>query len=365
MQEMVLQKAIEFIENAQVRSGTLLPNTHTAFNFPLPTTSTNMTFGSPSEFNTATVPTPGDSASNSSAIFGSYINPRRNSIRESSPPIHVGRESPPSYEISQQNCNVLTGSEPAHRHISSVGGSDENLYVLSRESSGTIQRQQQESTTHYNSQYKVPPPPLQLAPTVLNHVYSDVPTNVSLNCNNSEFMECQSQQQQPQPVPCAVIITPDTVPTQTPTANNRSTEPPLQPQSQVDVVDSPTLPQISLSPSVFARMVSNQDNQELTTHHSASNDNLSTMTYLPSPGLVSMGTNNLNGGKHSINRHIKFIVCFCIFIFVVTSPQMASYLQHSSSNITSPIQRIALPFEHYIAGKPESKISNHVTLCAL
>ena len=306
IQEMVLPKAIEFIENAQVRSGALLPNSHTAFNFPPPTISTNISFGSPSEYGTATAPTPGDSASNSSAIFGNYINPRRNSIRENSPTIHVGRESP-TYEISQQGCNVvLAGSEATnHRRISSTGGggSDENLYVLSREPSEPILHQQPpESTTRYSSQYKVPPP-LQLAPAVLNHVYSDIPPNVSLTCDNSEFLEYQSQQQQQQqqqpqpsqPVPCAVIITPNTVPSysqRTPAANSRPTEPPLRSASQL--VESPTLPQISLSPSVFARMVSNQDGQELTTHHSAPNDNLS-MTYLPSPGLVAMGTNSING----------------------------------------------------------------------
>lgn len=291
---MVLQKAIEFIESAQVRSGTLLPNSHTAFSFPPLTTSTNMSFGSPSEYSTATAPTPGDSAGNSSAVFGSYACPRRNSIREGSPTIHIGRESP-TFDIPQQNCNaVMAGSEPSHRRMSSVAGSDENLYVLSGESSEAIQHQQQESTTHYSSQYKVPPP-LQLAPAVLNHVYSDMPPNVSLACNSSEFLECQSQQQQPpQPVPCAVIITPGSMPSQTPTANSRSTEPSMQPPSQVEVVESPTLPQISLSPSVFARMVNSQGNQELTSHHSAANDNLS-MTYLPSPGLVTMGTNNLNG----------------------------------------------------------------------
>lgn len=295
---MVLAKAIEFIENAQVRSGALLANSHTAFNFPPPTTSGNMSFASPSEYSTATAPTPGDSASNSSAIFGSYINPRRNSIRENSPIIHVGRDSP-SYEMSQ-GCNVvLAGSEAANHHrISSTGGSDENLYVLSREPSEPILQQQPESTTHYSSQYKVPPP-LQLAPAVLNHAYSDIPPNVSLTCNNSEFLECRSQQQQQplQPVPCAVIITPDTVPghsQRTPAANSRSTDPPLRPASQVDVIESPTLPQISLSPSVFARMVNNHDNQELTAHHSAPNDNLS-MTYLPSPGLAAMGTNSMNG----------------------------------------------------------------------
>ena len=300
---MVLAKAIEFIENAQVRSGALLANSHTAFSFPLPTTSTNMPFASPSEYSTATVPTPSDSANNSSAIFGNYINPRRNSIRENSPIIHVGRESP-SYEMSQQGCNVvLAGSEAAnHRRISSTGGSDENLYVLSREPSEPILHQQPESTTHYSSQYKVPPP-LQLAPAVLNHAYSDIPPNVSLTCNSSEFLECQSQQQQQQqqqpsqPVPCAVIITPNTLPShsqRTPVANSRSTMPSLRPASQVDVIESPTLPQISLSPSVFARMVNNHDGQELTTHHSAPSDNLS-MTYLPSPGLVTMGTNSMNG----------------------------------------------------------------------
>ena len=228
---MVLGKAIEFIENAHVRSGALLANSHTAFSFPPPTTSTNMSFTSPSEYSTATAPTPGDSAGNSSAIFGSYMNPRRNSIRENSPIIHVGRDSP-SYEMSQQGCSVvLTGGEAAsHRRISSTGGSDENLYVLSREPSEPILHQQPESTTRYSSQYKVPPP-LQLAPAVLNHAYSDIPPNVSLTCN-SEFLECQSQQQQQQPsqsVPCAVIITPDSVPShshRTPAANSRSTEPP-------------------------------------------------------------------------------------------------------------------------------------------
>ena len=290
---MILQKAIEFIESAQVRSGALLPNSHTAFNFPPPTTSNAMSFGSPSEYSTATVPTPGDSAGNSSAVFGSYMCPRRSSIRESSPTMHVERESP-NFEMPQQTCNpVLAGSEPSLRRMSSVTGSDENLYVLSREPSDGLPHQQ-ESSTRYNAQYKVPPP-LQLAPAMLNHVYSDIPPNVTLACNNSEFMECQSQQP-PQHVPCAVIITPNTTPShsqQTPTAN-RSTDPPLQPVSQVEVVDSPMLPQISLSPSVFARMMNNQDSHEPTTHHSAANDNLS-MTYLPSPGLVTMGTNSLNG----------------------------------------------------------------------
>ena len=291
---MVLQKAIEFIENAQVRSGALLPNLHTAFNFPPPTTSNTMSFGSPSEYSTSTAPTPGNSASNTSAVFGSYICPRRNSIRESSPPtIHVERESP-NFEMPQQNCNpVLAVSEPSLRRMSSVTGSDENLYVLS--TSGNLQHQQ-ESTTHYSVQYKAPPP-LQLAPAMLNHVYSDIPPNVSLACDNSEFMEChsqQQQQQQQQSVPCAVIITPSHS-QQTPVAN-RSTDPPLQPASQAEVVDSPMLPQISLSPSVFARMMNSQDSREPTTHHSAANDNLS-MTYLPSPGLETMGTNSLNGSQ--------------------------------------------------------------------
>ena len=298
----MLQRAIEFIENAQVRSGALLPNSHTAFSFPAPSTSTNMSFGSPSEYSTATVPTPGDSASNSSAVFGSYMCPRRNSTREASPTIHVGRESP-NFEIPQQSRNpVLASSEPSHRRMSSVAGSDENLYVLSRESTENIQHQQQEVTTHYTSQYKVPPP-LQLAPSMLNHAYSEIPPNVSLTCNNSEFLECQSHQRQqpPQPVPCAVIITPDAVPGHSQQApavanNNRLTEPQMQPPSHIEVVESPTLPQISLSPSVFARMVSSQENQELAVHHSAANDNLS-MAYLPSPGLVAMGANSLNGSK--------------------------------------------------------------------
>ena len=296
---MVLPKAIEFIENAQIRSGALLQSSHTAFNFPPLTTSSGMSFGSPLEYSTAMAPTPSESASNSSAMFGSYINPRRNSIRENSPTtIPVGRESP-NFEIAQQGCNAVLASNEAanHRQISATGDSNENAYVLSsREPSETVLHQQQESTTHYPAQYKVPPP-LQLAPGVLNHVYSDIPPNVSLNCSNSEFMECQSQQQQqqqPPPVPCPVIITPDSVPShsqQTPAANNRSNEPTLQPGNQAGIIGSPTLPQISLSPSVFARMM---NNQEMTTH-SAPNDNLS-MTYLPSPGLITMGTNSVNGG---------------------------------------------------------------------
>jgi len=298
---MVLQKAIEFVENAQVRSGELLPNLHTAFNFPPPSSSTNLTFGSPSEFSTATAPTPGDSASNSSSVFGNYSHPRRNSIRESSPTMHITRETP-SYKVPQQSCNVaMAGSEPNHQRMSSTGEGDENLYVLSGESSETIQHQQQESITHYSSQYKVPPP-LQLAPDVLNHAYSDIPPNVSLTCSNSEFLECHSRSQQQQlppsqPVPCAVIITPDTVSSdsqQTPVTISRSADPSLQPPSQVEAVDSPMLPQISLSPSVFARMVNSQDGQEMAVHQSGSNDNLSP-TYLPSPGLVALGASSLNG----------------------------------------------------------------------
>lgn len=298
----MLQKAIEFIESTQVRSGALLPNSHTAFNFPPPTTSTNLSFGSPSEFSTATAPTPGDSASNSSAIFGNFIHPRRNSVREGSPTIHVGRDSP-NYEVTPQSCNaIMASSEPSRQRVLSTGGSNENLYVLGRESSETMQhQQQQEPRGHYSSQYKAPPP-LQLAPAVLSHVYSDVPPNIALTCNNSEFLEShlhsQQRQQPAQPVPCAVIITPNTLPSHsqqtTPVISNRSSEPPLRPPSQVGVVESPTLPQISLSPSVFARMVNGQDNQELTTHHSVPNDNLS-MAYLSSPGLVTMGANNLNG----------------------------------------------------------------------
>lgn len=127
------------------------------------------------------------------------------------------------------------------------------------------------------------PPPLQLAPAALNHAYSDVPPNVSLTCNSSEYLQNQSIP----PVPCAVIITPEMMSSQQ--ANSGE-----QPHRQTKAtIDSPVLPQISLSPSVFARMMNSQEVHDISGSQSLTNDGLS-MAYLSSPGLIGSG-GNLNG----------------------------------------------------------------------
>ncbi|XP_065920383.1 transcription factor unc-3-like isoform X2 [Dysidea avara] len=317
--EFVLQKAIEFIENAQIRSGTLLPNSHTAFNFPTPSVSSlpsSLPFGSPSEYST-TAPTPVENSSNSS-VFGHFVHSQRD-IREGSP-TNIPRGSP-DYQMSQQSQNIvnMTDSELNRRQIST--GSEDTLLRIARDPP-TEPMQQEQRKRRRSSQYggsKVPPP-LQLAPAALSHAYSDIPPNVSLTCNTSEYLRDQSIP----PVPCAVIITPEMMANgatqQAPVSN--SGRPVESPHTQTKAaIDSPVLPQISLSPSVFARMMNTQEH-DINGRQPLPNDGLS-MTYLSSPGLVG-ASSNLNG---------------------LPQQQMTSYLQGGAFN-----QRLTtIPhYEHYI-----------------
>jgi len=273
----VLQKAIEFIESAQIRSGTLLPNSHTAFNFPTPSVSSlpsNLSFGSPSEYST-TAPTPVENT-NSSSVFGPFGHSQRD-IHEGSP-TDIPRESP-DYQMSQ---NVVSVNESELR-ISS-GSKMLPITGLTRDQPTEPMQRQRRRSSQYGGT-KVPPPPLQLAPAALNHGYSDMPTNVSLNTS-----EYPRDQPIPPPVPCAVIITPEMMANgstqQAPTCSGTE---PQQTQTKV-VTNSPVLPQISLSPSVFARM---QEIHDITGSQSLPNDGLS-MAYLSSPGLLGAG-GSLNG----------------------------------------------------------------------
>jgi len=270
----VLQKAIEFIENAQVRSGTLLPNSHTAFNFPTPSVSSlpsSLAFGSPSEYSTA-APTPAENTSNSSVFGGHFVHSQRD-IREGSPP-NIVRESP-DYQMSQS----MNNNEMNRRQISTA--SENTLLGMVGDQPAEQGQRQRRRSSQYGSQI---PPPLQLAPAALNHAYSDIPPNVSLTCNSSEYQSIP-------PVPCAVIITPEMITngaaSQQDPANNRGE------QQTKATIDSPVLPQISLSPSVFTRMMNPQETQEINGSQSLTNDGLS-MAYLSSPGIIGSG-GNLNG----------------------------------------------------------------------
>ena len=175
-------------------------------------------------------------------------------------------------------------------------GSDDTLLPIT----GTVRdqstepMQQGQRRRKRSSQYggsKVPPP-LQLAPAALTHAYSDIPPNASLTCNSSEYLRDQSIP----PVPCAVIITPEMMSSQQATASNSGEQPHRQTKA---AIDSPVLPQISLSPSVFARMINSQEVHDISGSHeisgsqSLANDGLS-MAYLSSPGIIGSG-GNLNG----------------------------------------------------------------------